>query len=470
MDPNRKLPANPGVPLPAVTESLHQSELRKLCSKFGIGLSFKSTRTGKQEIVSNRVLRQRLEELRTGHLRARFMKGGGGSEEEGDEEAEKDIPHPTPTQETPVPEPIPVPVPASEAVPAPVPVPVPAPTPARSEEDELAAMLAAKLKQANGVNEKKVEEIAAKVVTKAIGATASTFAGQVSAVEDKVKQAFILQATEIKKIVAEALEALPARRIEVVTPTTKVTMEDTHQQFPQVMDMVLSGDPVFMVGNAGTGKTTIARNVANALKLPFYYLTCTIETSRGDLIGRQDMKTGEWEDGPLTICGEQGGVFLLDEISAADGNTLMNFNTLIEVDEWYIPRRKHCPRFRRHKDFYVLAADNTFGTGATRMFSSRNQMDAATLDRFRSGMIEIDYDHKLEERLCDPGVLAWGRKVREAINKYDIRKIMSTRSLIAFSKKCRMQRPDGKPVFTLAQLQAIYYSDWSKDDRKKVAV
>jgi len=458
MDLNMKMPAVPEIPVPDVTAGILQGELRKLCSKHGIALSFSSKRTGKQEMISNRVLRQRLEELRTGNLRARFLKGSGAQgDAEPDEEADRDIPAPVPTA---TPEVVPVPVP--EVVPE-AHKPVPAPVPSDPDAD-LAAMLAARLKQGSGVSEAKVKTIASEVALRAIQSSASAFTSQIASVEAKVKEAFLLQEKEIRRLIEEK----PATRIEVVTPTSKVTMEGTHHQFPAVMDMALSGDPVFMVGNAGTGKTTIARDIAKALGLQFYYLTCTIETSRGDLIGRQDMKTGEWDDGPLTICGEQGGVFLLDEISAADGNTLMNFNTLIEVEDWYIPRRKHCPRFKRHKDCYFLAADNTFGTGATRMFSSRNQMDAATLDRFRSGMIEIDYDHKLEERLCEPSVLEWGRKVRTAINQYDIRKIMSTRALIAFSKKLRMKRPDGRPVFTLAQLQAIYYSDWSKDDRKKV--
>jgi cobaltochelatase CobS len=38
---------------------------------------------------------------------------------------------------------------------------------------------------------------------------------------------------------------------------------------------------------------------------------------------------------------------------------------------------------------------NTFGTGADRQYVGRNQLDESTLDRFRIGQIERDYDSEI---------------------------------------------------------------------------
>ncbi|MCH7728630.1 MAG: hypothetical protein IH991_19420, partial [Planctomycetes bacterium] len=50
----------------------------------------------------------------------------------------------------------------------------------------------------------------------------------------------------------------------------------------------------------------------------------------------------------------------------------------------------------RHADFVCAAAANTFGTGADRQYVGRNQLDAATLDRFAACRLAFDYDVDLE--------------------------------------------------------------------------
>jgi hypothetical protein len=54
----------------------------------------------------------------------------------------------------------------------------------------------------------------------------------------------------------------------------------------------------------------------------------------------------------------------------------------------------------------VCAAANTYGTGADALYVGRNQLDAATLDRFY--VVEMDYDRKLEAKLAPEEVVHLG--------------------------------------------------------------
>ena len=86
-------------------------------------------------------------------------------------------------------------------------------------------------------------------------------------------------------------------------------------------------------------------------------------------------------------------------------------------------------RVSRHPDFRVVAAANTFGTGADRQYVGRNQLDAASLDRF--AFLEWGYDEALERSLA--GNDAWVdrvQKVRKAVSTLKIRHVVSPRASI----------------------------------------
>ena len=75
---------------------------------------------------------------------------------------------------------------------------------------------------------------------------------------------------------------------------------------------------------------------------------------------------------------ENGGLFLFDEIDASMPGAILAFNAALANNFMDFPDKK----VPRHKDFYCIAAANTFGSGADRQYVGRNQLDAASLDRF----------------------------------------------------------------------------------------
>jgi cobaltochelatase CobS len=81
----------------------------------------------------------------------------------------------------------------------------------------------------------------------------------------------------------------------------------------------------------------------------------------------------------------------------------------------------------------AIAAGNTFGRGASREYVGRQQLDAATLDRFT--VFEVDYDEALE--LAIAGNDDWTRyvqKVRKAVEREKVRAIVSPRASISGAK------------------------------------
>lgn len=205
-----------------------------------------------------------------------------------------------------------------------------------------------------------------------------------------------------------------------------VQVETAHMALPDVVTAVVAGDSPYLVGPAGSGKTTLAEQVATVLDRKFYIESRV--TSEFKLLGFIDA-AGHVVRTQFREAYEHGGVFLLDEVDASDPDALTAFNSALANGMAAFPDML----VRRHPDFVAIAAGNTFGRGADRQYVGRNQLDAATLDRFC--IIEVDYDEMLELELCgDP---EWGRyvqKVRKAVELEKVRHVVSPRASIMGAK------------------------------------
>jgi cobaltochelatase CobS len=135
--------------------------------------------------------------------------------------------------------------------------------------------------------------------------------------------------------------------------------------------------------------------------------------------------TGKYVRTQFREAYEKGGVFLLDEVDASDPDVLTTFNSALANGLCPFPDKL----VKAHCDFVALAAGNTFGRGADRQYVGRNQLDAATLDRFV--IVEVDYDEVAE--LVWAGNDDWTtyvQQVRKAIADEKVRHIVSPRASI----------------------------------------
>lgn len=251
--------------------------------------------------------------------------------------------------------------------------------------------------------------------------------------------------TEIVKAKEEAvfstlqeLEEMEARIIKATSIKVKVldkTREiegTTHKMFADLLNIVATGDPTMVVGPAGSGKTYAAEQVAKALGLDFYAISVGSQTSKTDLLGYMTAN-GIYMQSMFRQAYEHGGIFLMDEIDAGNPNVLIVLNSALSSSQCAFPD-KMVPR---HEDFYFISTANTYGTGASRVYVGRNQIDAATLDRFTT--MDWLVDEELEGALVSH--LSKGQKwhkvvkeVRAYVTAQNYRVIVSPRATIKGAK------------------------------------
>lgn len=236
--------------------------------------------------------------------------------------------------------------------------------------------------------------------------------------------------------VADILKvAEQVRPIEIRTELASVAMEGVqHNKFELLLRIVASNLPVFMVGPAGTGKTAGAEQVAKALGLDFFAQSVGSQTSKSDLFGFLD-GAGAYHATQFYLAYKNGGVFLLDEADAGNANVLVGLNAALSNGYVFFPdgTGQMTPM---HENFRMVATANTFGNGASRQYVGRNQLDAATLDRFT--VITWDIDDRIEEAIAASKSPTYGdrwlrvvRAVRdEAINKLELRAVVSPRATL----------------------------------------
>src|SRR5436309_9214503 len=235
------------------------------------------------------------------------------------------------------------------------------------------------------------------------------------------------------------LEALGQIRPEVQEVVVKVANRPdvkldgkVHEKFAEVLDLAALRMEILMVGPAGCGKSHLAGQIAQALGLRFGSISCSAGMSEGQITGRM-IPTGdggrfEYQRSQFVEFYEEGGVFLLDEMDAADPNVMLVINQALANGHLPVPNRVTNPQAKRHPDFVLIGAANTFGNGANRMYVGRNQLDESTLDRFRIGQVVMDYDQELEKSiLADRDLLQRLWAIRRNASDCQLRRVVSTR-------------------------------------------
>lgn len=206
----------------------------------------------------------------------------------------------------------------------------------------------------------------------------------------------------------------------------------------------------WMYGPAGTGKTTMCRELAEELDIPCTILSCSAGTSPAEITG---FKYPEPRASAISRTIAQPGIIVLDEMPmlepdvAAVCNALLANNEL-ETSTGHVVRDPEC---------IIIATANTTGTGADRQYIGNNQLDAATLDRFIGGFVPVDYSAEYESQF-DGEVVEHCRDLRASIAQHGLERIISTRAVIA-AHKLKAAGLDWKAALCQA---------WTADEKKLV--
>lgn len=255
---------------------------------------------------------------------------------------------------------------------------------------------------------------------------------------DEIQTVVVDKAMEaVKEFIAKEYGSIE-RKVDLVIDGTKVPMEGVvHEKFDTILKFVKANEPVFLTGAAGTGKNYLCQQVAKALGLDFYFSNAV--TQEYKITGFTDAM-GTFHESQFFKAFKYGGLFMLDEMDASIPEVLIILNAAIANRYFDFPAP--IGYVAAHPDFRVIAAGNTFGNGADYDYVGRNQLDAASLDRF--AMVRIDYDKHIEESMAcgNTELLGFCRAFRKAVNAAGIRTVVSYRAISRMAKLDASMKPD----------------------------
>ena len=190
--------------------------------------------------------------------------------------------------------------------------------------------------------------------------------------------------------------------------------------FQQMVDDVMLGHNVMLVGGAGTGKTFLAENLISKKALGREYITinCSQWTSPTEIIGGQTMDG--YVEGKLIEAWKNGWVLILDELPKMDPNTAGLFNdalskTMLSDAQIFNARKES---FKKHPDFACIATGNIYPNKESMSYGANNKQDLSLLDRFSGSVYFVEKNPEIERQIIQ-NELVWSicNKMRDAIEE-----------------------------------------------------
>lgn len=199
----------------------------------------------------------------------------------------------------------------------------------------------------------------------------------------------------------------------------------THPELPTVVGILRSGEQAFLVGPAGSGKTTAAKQVREILAADFGRedYECLAIGAVADSFALTGYKNamGEYIVTLFRKAYEHGHLFLWDEVDASSPEATLVINAL---DNGFVSFPDAV--VTAHPHFRIIAGGNTDGSGATMEYSGRSRLDGAFRDRF--AIVQWNLDPRIEAHLSrgDSLWLECVRAVRAFAEKREIQDVVAT--------------------------------------------
>lgn len=278
-----------------------------------------------------------------------------------------------------------------------------------------------------------------------------------------------LDEDRVKELIDEA--RIP-KQLDVVVKDksgkTIATVSGAHVQFPRLLQHCQHRFNVWVWGKPGGGKSTAAKQVADALALRFGAIQLNMQTPESRLFGFIPPTGQGVVRTSFRECYEHGGVFLIDEIDNANDGLLTTLNTALANNFHTFPDAQ----VDRHEDFICIASANTGGKGGGSQHAGRRPVDGATLDRFVT--MYWEYDLALEERVTlainpTDGLkwLGWVRAVRKFIEDSKIDVTVSPRASFHGAELLSYDDKQDTTVQLIAD-EVLFNKGWKPDQISRV--
>lgn len=230
---------------------------------------------------------------------------------------------------------------------------------------------------------------------------------------------------DIEKSFSELFELLKNRQPQIIKyelPGIKIPAfkKPEIESFQQIVDDIVLGNNVFLVGGAGTGKTYMAENLIAHMALGRKHITinCSQWTSPTEIIGGQTMDG--YVEGKLIEAWKNGFLLILDELPKIDPNTAGLFNDALAKTK--VPKavifngRKES--FVKHENFACIATGNIYPDKESTIYGANNKQDLSLLDRFSGSVYFIEKNPSIERAILQ-NEMVWSicNKIRSAIEE-----------------------------------------------------
>jgi cobaltochelatase CobS len=189
-----------------------------------------------------------------------------------------------------------------------------------------------------------------------------------------------------------------------------IEMDKDDAKIPHIYEMiddVLAGNNIYLIGDAGSGKTYGAELLCKILNREMTTINCSQYTSPAEIIGGQTIEG--YKDGKLVLAWEKGKILLLDEMPKLDPNTAGLLNDALakssKTKSTPPPQINSAnpdqPPISRNPNFAVIGTGNIYPNSAdTTKYVGNNQQDLSLLDRFSGSVYHVTYDDYIDQKSC----------------------------------------------------------------------
>lgn len=236
----------------------------------------------------------------------------------------------------------------------------------------------------------------------------------------------------------------PKEEPEVVVDTRKI---DTHEVIGQdknkkfIKLAIEHNLPALLIGDTGTGKTSLIREQAINLGKQLTRFSITGETTVDEFVGKYELEKGEtvWKDGVLLDAMKNGKWLVADEVNVALPEILFVLHSLLDDDRMITVSNHLGEVVKPHEDFRFFATMNP-----PEEYAGTKELNKAFQSRF-SIVLQVHYPKPAIETkiLVD----------KAGVSAEDATKMVDVANALRKAKK------DDKVFFTCSTRDLLHWAD-----------